>query len=79
MKPVHDSTKHLSQRLEETNMFFGKPMRKRDNDSQEITDQNTRQTNVEEFALNSFESRVPTPLQSDKTLNEKERMYQKDS
>ena len=54
-------------------------MRKRDNDNQEITDQNTRQTNVEEFALNSFESRVPTPLQSDETLNEKERVYQKDS
>jgi Ion channel len=50
MKPVHDFTKHLAERLEDTNMFFGKPMNKRDNDSHEQTYQDDRQTNVQEYS-----------------------------
>lgn len=72
MKPVHDYTHQLSHRLEETHMFFGKPIPQRDSGTHEQRRQDDHRLNLDESALNSFESSVPTQLFSDETLIEKE-------
>jgi Ion channel len=72
MKPVHDYTHQLSTRLEETHMFFGKPINKRESDAQVEESQENRHSTLDESVFNSCESSVPTQLLSDKTLIEKE-------
>ena len=72
MKPVHDYTHHLSERLEKTHMFFGKSIQSNGSDINEERSQGNRRLNFDEVAFNSCESSVPTQILSDQTLIEKE-------
>ena len=72
MKPVHNYTHQLSHRLEDTQMFFGKPIGKRESDSQLQRSHDNHRSNHEE---NVFDCNVPTQRLSDDALIEKEKNH----